>query len=394
MKTRLLWSELLSVVAIVVFFAVTGLSAAALPAGSATDLSSALTDHPRPFGTLMGKTLQPPASGNKVCPTTSKCIYVADKIGGVQVFSGTSLIASIPVVLTTSDPSTCPQFAYDWFGSILVSDECGNNGLGELRVLNPTTNAWGTPITIAGGAPLAMVGDSSNGKLYVSNFGHGTVTVLSSKTTVAGTVSTCAPYPMFLDYDSASKWVFVGNEGFTSAACVDMINGTTARSPITSAGTHTFGLSDSITGVTVNQHTGNVYVNDADYNSPVGGVFEYSKRGVYKAAITPPAASDDLTGSVYDASTQLVYVVSQAQDYLGVYNATGFVFTISSSNVVSGPIFAGLTPNAGCYDPGNQSIYVPNTGDVTGSGVTVVKGTTVHNISIYGSVEGYGCGAN
>ena len=394
MKTQLSWLKVLPVVAVVVLFAVTMASAAAVPGASTGHPSSSTATFALSHQIPVPNGPQALASGNKACPITTQCTYVADKIGGVQVFSGNNLIASVSVVLTPSDPSTCPEFAYAWFGSILVSDACGDNGAGELRVLNPATNVWGTPITVAGGGPLAMVGDTSNGDLYVTNFGYGTVTVLSSATTVAGTVATCGSYPGMLDYDSASKIVFVGNEGFISAACIDMIKGTTAGSPIVSAGTYTLTVSDAISGVTVNQHTGNVYITDPNYNAYAGGVFEYGKRGAYKATIAPPSISDGLSGSTYDASSQSVYVVSDAHYTLGFYNATGFVFNISGSNAVSGAHFVGLGPNADCYNPASLSVYVPNTSNVLGSGVTVFKGATIHNISIYGPVEGYGCGAN
>jgi hypothetical protein len=394
MNAKLSWGRLFLVFGVVVLFAVTMLSAAAVPGQTDSHPSGTSPRFASSVPVDVSKSGATLPLAHKGCPTTTQCTYVADEIGGVQVFSGTSLIASIGVVLTPADPKSCPEFAYAWFGSILVSDQCGNNGLGELRVLNPATDAWGTPITIAGGGPTGMVGDASNGWLYVANSEYGSVTVLSSMSSVAGTVATCGSYPLFLDYDSASKIVFVGNQGFLSAACVDMIHGTTAGTPIVSAGTYTFSVSDEITGVTVNQHTGNVYIVDQSYSSYVGGVFEYGKRGTYKATILAPNGSDTVFGSTYDASTLSVYVVSNAQDNLGVFNATGFIFSINSTNKVGHPIFAGLGPLADCYNPASLSVYVPDNGDVTGIGVTAVKGSTVTQISIYGPVRGYGCGAN
>jgi hypothetical protein len=394
MIVKLSWTKLLPILAVVVLFAVNTLSAAALPVQSAnfglTAAASLTPGSQRPLSNVFPVL----ASGNKVCPSTTQCTYIADEIGGVQVFSGNNLIASIPVVLTSSDPSSCPEFAYAWFGSILVSDGCGNNGLGELRVLDPATNGWGAPITIAGKDPLSMVGDASNGRLYVANFGQGTVTVLSSPTKVASSVATCASYPVFLDYDAASKIVFAGNEGFSAPGCIDMIKGNTAGTPISSAGAYVFTASTSITGVTVNQATGNVYVNDVNYNSPAGEIFEYTKKGVYKTSITPPTGSDTIWGSTYDAFTQSVYVVSNVHLNGAIFNATGFAFNISASNIVGAPIYTGLGPNTDCYNPSSHSIFVPNTGDVTGSGVTIVNGVTIHNVTIYGPVKGYGCAAN
>ena len=394
MKAKLTWTKVLPIAVVIVLFVVSSPSTTLTTLGSADRVSLNTTN--LALGNLLPPSKAPLSlnARNAVCPNTTKCTYVADEIGGVQVFSGNNLIASIPVILTPSDPTTCPEGAYAWFGAIIVSDQCGNNGSGELRVLKPATNTWGTPISIAGKAPLFMVGNPSNGDLYVTNFGQGTVTVLSSRTSVAGTVTTCAPYPMFLDYDAASGVVFVGNEGFTAPACVDMIRGTTAGTPITSAGTHVFSTSDSISGVTVNQHTGNVYVNDPNYNSFTGMVFEYGKRGAYKTSITPPSGNDGIWGNAYDAATQSVYVVSPAQDNLGVFNSTGFVFAISASNTVSAHIFAGVGPNTACYNPANHEIYAPNTQEVIGSGVTVVKGVIAHNIFVYGPVRGFGCGAN
>jgi DNA-binding beta-propeller fold protein YncE len=394
MKATLPLKTSLAILGIVVLFLLTAVSAAATPAPSAIPVVRAAANLASGNHLSLSNDPPTPASGNKACPSTTQCTYVADEIGGVQVFSGNNLIASVPVVLTTSDPTSCPEYAYAWFGSILVADACGNNGLGELRVLDPATNAWGNPITIAGTDPGSMVGDPSNGKLYVANFGSGTVTVLSSPTHVATSVATCAPYPTFLDYDSASKIVFVGNAGYSATACIDMIKGNTAGTPIVTAGSYSFTSSDSIAGVSVNQHTGNVYVVDTSYNSPVGKVFEYGKRGAYIASITPPTGSDGLWGSTYDPFTQSVYVVSPTQLNGATYNATGFVFEISASNVVTSPLFAGLGPNADCYNPASHSVYVPNTADVTGSGVTVINGTATHNISIYGPVRGYSCGAN
>jgi hypothetical protein len=334
------------------------------------------------------------ASPSRTCGSTTQCTYVADQIGGVQVFSGHSLIASLPIRTTPSDPYTCPTTAYFWFGSILVSDPCGNFDQGELRVLNPATNAWGSPITLSGPTPVYMVGDPSNGDLYVANFGFGTVTVLSSPTAIAGIVGTCAPNPEFLDYDSSSKLVFVGNRGLYTPACLDRIKGTTPLAPITHAGSYIFSFSDSFTGVTANQATGNVYVNDYSYG--IGGIIlEFSSTGAYLNALLPPSLSEGIWGSTYDVATQSVDVVSSSQFNSSNFSLSeqGFVFAISSHNAVGRPVLVGDVPQAACYNPADQSIYVPNFEDPSYP-MTVVKGFHATSIFYYGVVEGFGCGAN
>jgi hypothetical protein len=76
---------------------------------------------------LVGNSINlPTPAGNEAYPKTTTCTYVADGIGGVQVFQDgkiPKLIASIFVKLTSKDPYTCPEGTLYVSGvGVLVSD--------------------------------------------------------------------------------------------------------------------------------------------------------------------------------------------------------------------------------------------------------------------------------
>ncbi len=343
---------------------------------------------------VMKKHSAPAASGTgNACPSTTQCVYVADSIGAVSVYKGTTLLANIPIPLTSSDPYTCPTSTYYAYGKILVADPCGAFDAGELRVLNPSTNSWGAPITSAGGSPVFMVLNQKNHFLYVTNFDYGTVTAINSAGTVETVIPTCGALPEFLDYDSVSGLVFVGNrENFTSGlGCVDVINGLKAETPIVKAGSSPL---LSVTGVTVNQKTGNVYVNDYEANDFAGAVYEYTSTGTFVGKVALPANTYEIWGSVYSPATTSVYVVSPENFSTSGFSEQGFAFAISATNAVSKGYNLGLVPQTGCYDPATKSVNVPNYEDPFNALSVVSDSNIVTNVFYYGYLEGFGCGAN
>lgn len=345
--------------------------------------------------------VRPPSSNSlpassaqyKACPSSTQCVYVADSIGAVQILQGRTVLSTIPIPLTASDPYSCPVSTYYAYGRILVADPCGNFDAGEIRVLNPANNAWGTPITSAGGEPVFMVRNPMNNFLYVANFDYGTVTVINSKGAVQATITTCGALPEFLDYDASSGLVFVGNRlNFTSdEGCIDVINGLTAGTPITSANGVPF---LTVTGVTVNQKTGNVYVNDAEANGFAGAVYEFSRTGTYVATITLPPNTYEPWGSVYSPATKSVYIVSPENVSSSGFSETGFTFAISATNHVSKGYNLGLAPQAGCYNPANKNLYFPNFLDTFNAVSKLNTSDKVRNLFYYGVIEGFGCSAN
>jgi hypothetical protein len=364
------------------------------------------TASPNANGALVNHSTQLVAASGKVCPTGTHCTYVADGIGGVMVFNGNKIIATIPVKLTSSDPYTCPEDAYYWSGvGVLVSDPCGNTDAGELRVLNPATNSWGKSWTNAGGEPLFMT--VAGGDLYVTNFFHQSVTVLSSSDKVVGTVTTCGQPTEFVDSNS-SGFVYVGTQYGTdpktgsTAGCVDLVKGTKVIATAWADRNGGPGANLDFSGVAVNQVTGNVYVNCYNCINKKGTygeviVYPSTLKKVVKT-LQPPSGAEELWGMTYSPTTQSVYPIDSYTVVNGVFSSIGFTFAINATNSVGHALKLGPFPDYGCYNTGETSVNIPNIsgGSSYGTSILSIVSATgkVTQVNYWGYVDGYGCTSN
>ena len=380
-------------------------SASALkPGSSQAILQSAPAEQPKYSPQLIAGSMAPAKesmtivpNGPKVCPNTVKCVYVADGAGFVSVIEKTKLIATIPVKLTTSDPYTCPESTYFWFDEILVADPCGNNSAGELRTLNVSTNKWGSAITIAGNDPVFMVGDPQNGELFITDFGYSEVTVLSSPTKLAKTISTCGTYPESSIYDKGN--VYESNQkGYDQktgnyAGCIDEINGSTNTVTATLWGdaTNGPGTDGILEGISI---LGNaVYVNcELCYNSTLGTYgevfFTTTNLAGWSTHNLGFANTYILWGSIYDPAKHAVAISSP---YAYSYTTPITIF-INASKAIIAQVNATGT---GCYNPADKSLYGLASSSSPSSYYMISPKYVVKTIVLsYGELDPSGCAAN
>lgn len=343
---------------------------------------------------------------NKLCPTTVSCTYVADDIGGVQVFSGNKLIASVFVPLSQSDPYTCPIGAlYLSSSTVWITDPCGNFFSGEIRIFDPSTNSFtSTVYTNAGFEPTFMALDS-NGNVAITNFGAKTITVLTTSGASVTTVTTC---------DAYTEWVFlasngdllVSSAGFdTGIGCVDEIS--PSYSVVATAFASQSGGCNSYFEGVGEDKAGNVYVNCPYVTNSVGtlGLTDMTPLKGFGSSSSWTSVQP-ATGPLGDAyilwgmqsSFGKVYPIDVYQYNVstGVFYTVGYTFSISKG-IVGSAIRLGPAPDFSCFNSGTSKMAFPNIFGGTPNGPSILTQVSssggVKNTNYYGIVDGFGCTA-
>jgi YVTN family beta-propeller protein len=170
--------------------------------------------------------------------SSNHCLYVADTNKKALFIFDTlnrTLLGSIPV---GDGPA---QMYYDQTANLLyvtVSGAYGGGPIGiatTLAVVDPATNKVAQDITV-GGSPIGIARDSSNGLLYVTNYGNNSLSVVNPTTgNVTATIPlgpyppriNSGPYPTGIDYDPHNNMIYVSNQYGLNNGTVSIINPTT-----------------------------------------------------------------------------------------------------------------------------------------------------------------------
>jgi hypothetical protein len=403
MKRKL--SVVIPIVVAVFLFAFSSLALASNAQTSNSSLPNVAAAHyPTASGPLVAhstKGLVNPTS-NRPCPTTASCGVIADNIGGVQVTMGSKILASV-FVPSSLTPSTCPEGAVTLDPTdVLITDPCGNSGLGAAWDFNPQTLTFATTgWTNIGSEPV--FGTVIGSDVYFVNFGYSTLTEVTTTDSFVATIPTCGYYPEFMAV--AGGKLYVSNqEGYDSstgnyAGCIDQVSGSAVMHTLWGDASNGPGADITITGLGF--AGGNLYVNAPYYfnsYSTYGASFEFKISGWNSAG---PIAFPSSTAGTYAlwgmiSSGKSVYPLSPYtyNSTSGLASTLGFVYSITGTTVGSA-ISTGIGMNFECGSGHSFMMPLYYGGESLGDGLYTLLNTktgTAQNYGTnYGLTEGSGC---
>jgi len=195
--------------------------------------------------------------------------------------------------------------------------------------------------------PISGAGNQLTNKIYVANYGDGTVTAIDCATKAATTI-TVGTNPRAEAVNPVANKIYVANLGSNNVSVIDGLTNTVTA-------TITTGTNPS--AIALNPRTGKVYV--ANYGSDTVTVINGSNL-----------ASSIIVGSGPDAIavnpvTNLIYVANNGGGSVSVING--------STDQVSATVTAGTNPYAVAVNTVTNTIYVANNGS---NNVSIINGST------------------
>jgi YVTN family beta-propeller protein len=290
--------------------------------------------------------------------TTSPCEHLNVTLASPRVV--TTLGVQNPLVATRSLSSSysCGDVydpANDYvYAALPLIDEVGVYAPTSLLAIVNTLHV--------GTGPCAIAYDPVNGYVYVANQGSNSVSVIAGLS-VIGTVPVGSfPYGG-VGVDTVNGHVFVSNFNGGYGNTVSVISGLSVIATV-SVGTGPDGMA-------FDPANGDMYV--ANSNSGTISVISGSTNTVVHT-ITIGSWADWVDAVAMDTANGDIYVAKQWDNSISVISGV--------TNTVIHTISVGLWPNSITYDPLNQNLYVP----LTGNAVDVVSG--ISNTPV-GSIPSY-----
>lgn len=207
-----------------------------------------------------------------------------------------------------------------------------------------------------GANPWGAAYDSSNGYIYITNYGSDNVSVINGSTNALVTTISTTSGAKGIIYDPSNNYVYVSEYG---NSYIGVIN--TSTNDLTQIG------SSNPTGLTYDSSNGYVYAAGGS-----GDVYAYNSTSNV-ATISVGSASSPY-GIVYDPSNNYLYVADSASDQVSVINASDNTFLTN--------ITVSENPRLMAYDSSNGYVYV---GDYYAGNVTIINGTTVKSNISFGT---------
>ncbi|MDA4122813.1 MAG: YncE family protein [Thaumarchaeota archaeon] len=224
---------------------------------------------------------------------------------------------------------------------------CNNGGGGITTAINVGTHPWGVAY------------DPSNGEVYITNYGQGTVSIVKG-VSLLSTVNV-GQGPVAAAYDAVNGDIYVAN---AEQGTVTVISGVSASV----VATVTVGTDPQ--GVAFASNVGEVYVT----NNGAGTLSEISSAT--NTVIATVTVGGFPSGIAYDPTNGLIYVAQEAGDSVSVLNPT--------TNAVTATVHVGTFPSAVAYDATDNDVYVTNyldgTVSVINSAEQVVQTVSVGNL--------------
>ncbi|HEY7078994.1 MAG TPA: beta-propeller fold lactonase family protein [Nitrososphaeraceae archaeon] len=217
-------------------------------------------------------------------------------------------------------------------------------------------------------SPYGVTTDTSNGNVYVTNFGKfnttGTVSVINSSTNTIVRSLAVGNNPQAIEYNSANGFVYAAN---LLSDTLSVINGTMNQVVNTIAVGKSPGNSPS--GIAVNSINNTIYAVNTGANtiSVINGTNNQVK-GYLKGFFNPSAVT-------FDPDNDAIYITNKGTNSISIMNATNYspIKTLSSG---------GIMPSALVYNSANGLVYVSNTGSNTVSVFNTTTNTIVGTVPV------------
>ena len=268
----------------------------------------------------------------------------------VGIANADSLTSTIPV---GNGPT---GLAYDSRnGKVYVTDF----NAGAVSVIDSNTNQVISTIPLGSNtSPVDLAFDSENGKVYVSNFNAGTVSVIDGNTNqVTGTIQGLGQGVFAIAYDSENGKVYVTN---SIAGTVSVIDGNTNQVIATMA------VGGNPTAIAFNPNNENVYV--ADGVNRVDVIDPITDNMIASVIV-----GNEPSGIAFDSHNKNMYVANFLSGTVSVID------TRTNTVTATIPMPPGANPSGVVFDSSDSEIYVTNFYQ-TGTGVGGVGGAGVISV--------------
>jgi YVTN family beta-propeller protein len=233
-----------------------------------------------------------------------------------------------------------------------------NYGAGTVSVIDTSSNTVSATVTV-GANPYGVAVNPAGTKVYVANSGAGTVSVIdTSSNTVSATV-TVGANPRAVAVNPAGTKVYVANNGAETVSVIDTSSNTVSATVTVGANPY---------GVAVNPAGTKVYV--ANNGAGTVSVIDTSSNTV-SAPVT--VGANPFGVAVNPAGTK-VYVTNYGAGTVSVID--------TSSNTVSAPVTVGANPFGVAVNPAGTKVYVTNNGAGTVSVIDTSSNTVSATVTV------------
>ena len=246
-----------------------------------------------------------------------------------------------------------------------------NRGDGTVSVIDTLTNTVIDtnpntpeidPIKV-GDTPTGIAYDPVHKRLYVTNQFNNTVSVIDTTTnTVVGSI-TVPSLPLHIVHDPRNERMYVTNRGANTVSVIDITTNTVVSSPII--------VGDRPTGIAYDDLVHKrMYVTNSVDNGTVSVIDTTTNKVIDTNPNTPDEidpirVGDGPKGIAYNLDNRLMYVTNVRNGTVSVINTT--------TNTVIESIRVGNGPTGVSYSQRNEVMYVTNREDDT---VSVIDTTT------------------
>ena len=232
------------------------------------------------------------------------------------------------------------------------SDALATSAFKPLRSSVYTIDTYNLIKTIpVGNNTIGIAYDSADNRMYVSNSGSQTVSVIDGTTdTVIGAPIPVQKSPWGIAYDSVNKDIYVANAGSMSVSVISTLTNKVDTTISVKANPHGVAYDPANNEIYVaNQGSGTVSVIDATRNTVISDIFP--------GVLNP----EDV---VYDLANNDLYVTGSS-NFLAIING--------STNSVIKDVAVGSHPFGGAYDSTHKRMYITNS---FSNDVSVINATT------------------
>jgi YVTN family beta-propeller protein len=231
-------------------------------------------------------------------------------------------------------------------------------------------------VTTVGESPNDIAIDPNTKKVYVTNFGNNTVSVINGTIDKVMRNVTVGESPSGIAIDPNTQKVYVANTVSNTVSVIDEKNINLSKGPFLKDQYNRVGIKvdKSPNGIAIDPATQKVYVanTDSDTVSIIDGTMDTVNNNTIPVGKSPASiAIDPVTGKVYVANLESVSVIDSTTD-----------------KVMRNVTTVGKSPNGVAIDSYTGKVYVTNTDSDT---VSVINGTTykvMRNVTVGKSPSG------
>ena len=264
------------------------------------------------------------------------------------------LIAAVLIVEGVSQAATVPAGSQPRavaLNPVTNKIYVANYGDGTVTVIDGATNT--TQTVTVGSSPYALAVNAVTNKIYVANYYSNSLTVIDGATNGTSTVSNVGTYPYAVAVNSVTNKIYLTNAGTSDVTVIDGVtNSVTRLTTVASAG-----------GVlAVNPVTNKIYFCSGNTVTVL--------NGADNSTITVNAGWGPLAIAV-NPVTNTIYAAGYGNDTLTVINGAS-----GTSQVLTGIV--GRSPSRVVVNPVTDRVYVLNSIDRT---VSVIDGSTNSSIA-------------